>query len=144
MNVGEDIACMAPCVFHAQSIYIMEDCLYYYRQNPTSMTKNKNVFLWDGPEIRGRHLEKHMDMNYGNIQQQVYRSVTHALFTVVKSQFNRTDVVYDEIKKDINKQLDRSYYKTAINNCRFRGYKALMMKYSLKYRWFKLLRWSSM
>ena len=44
VNIGEDHACVKPCVYKAQSLYILEDCLYYYRQTGTSMTKSKKAF----------------------------------------------------------------------------------------------------
>lgn len=134
INIGEDIACMAPCVFSAESLYIMEDSLYYYRQNPFSMTKSGKVYSWEGPQIRGNHIEKTIDLSYGNMEKQLYRFVTHCLFTVVKSQFNRKNISLIEIKRDIIKNLNRPYYHEAINRCRFKGFKANMMKYSLKYR----------
>lgn len=134
VNIGEDVACMAPCIFHSKSIYIMDECLYYYRQNPTSMTKGGKVYAWDGPEIRGKHLERQIDMDFGNMRQQVYRSVTHALFNVAKSQFNRTDLKPSEIKRDIRKHMQIPYYNEAIRKSRFCGFKANMMKYSLQFR----------
>ena len=140
VNVGEDIACMAPCVYHADSIYIMEDCFYHYRQNPYSMTKNKKAFSWDGPELRGHHLEKHLIPRDENIQQQIYRATVHALFTTTKSQFNRNDVSIDEIKQDIRSKLEYPYYMEAIKKSRFKGLAANLMKYSLQWRWLSLIR----
>ena len=139
VNVGEDIACMAPCIFHARSLYIMRDCLYYYRQNSQSMTKSGKVYSWEGPEIRGRHLEKQIDMNFANMRQQVYRSVVHSLFNVVKSQFNRKDCDLKEIKFDIRSNLQNPYYREAINNSKFKGLCANLMKYSLKYKMLLLI-----
>lgn len=140
VNVGEDAACMAPCIFHAESLYIMEDCLYYYRQNPTSMTKSGKVFAWDGPEIRGRHLEKQIDMDFGNMREQLYRSITHSLFTVVKSQFNRRDTDISRINIEIREQLSNSYYSDAIEKSTFKGIKANVMKCTMKYRLLFLIR----
>lgn len=140
LSMGEDSACVAPCIFHAQSLYVMEDCLYYYRQNPESITKSRKVLGWDGPGIRGRHLEEHMDMGFGDLRQQVKRGVTHSLFSVVKSQFNRTDAGSGEIKKDIREHLRDPYYSEAINESSFKGLKANLMKYSLKYRWLWMIK----
>ena len=134
ITIGEDCACMAPCLLEAQSIFIMEECMYHYRQNPKSMTKNRSVYNWEGPELRGQHLEQKLDISKFNLQQQIYRLITHALFTVVKSQFNDTEKSNSEIKKEIRKKLESNYYKTAVKCCRFRGFKANLMKYSLQYK----------
>lgn len=134
INIGEDGACMGPCIFYSNSLFISYECLYNYRQNPESMTGRGKVFLWDGPEIRGKHLESVLDLAYGNVQDQINRGVVHALFNVVKSQFNRDDVSKKEIRRDIRIQLNRDYYVKAINESHFKGVKANVMRALLKYR----------
>lgn len=134
VNVGEDQACMCPCIYHANSMYIMDDCLYYYRQNPSSMTKSGKVYDWNGPEIRGRHLERLLVPRDDEMQNQIYRSITHSLFNIVTSQFNRTDTKTSEIIKDIKKHLDNPYYQNAINQSDFSGVLANLMRFALKWR----------
>jgi glycosyltransferase involved in cell wall biosynthesis len=41
LTIGEDLACVFPCLLHAESIYIMRDCLYHYRQTLSSMVHTK-------------------------------------------------------------------------------------------------------
>ena len=40
ITMGEDAACVYPCLLHADSIYIIHECFYHYRQTPTSMIKS--------------------------------------------------------------------------------------------------------
>lgn len=37
--MGEDAVCVYPCLLHVESIYILEECLYHYRQTASSMIK---------------------------------------------------------------------------------------------------------
>ena len=37
--MGEDAACTYPCLLNAESIYVMQECLYHYRQTPASMVR---------------------------------------------------------------------------------------------------------
>jgi glycosyltransferase involved in cell wall biosynthesis len=37
--MGEDAACAYPCLLNVQSIYILHECLYHYRQTTSSMVK---------------------------------------------------------------------------------------------------------
>ncbi len=37
--MGEDAACVYPCLLNAGSIYIMNECFYHYRQTTSSMVK---------------------------------------------------------------------------------------------------------
>jgi len=39
LTMGEDAACTYPALLNANSIYIMNECLYHYRQTGTSMVK---------------------------------------------------------------------------------------------------------
>ncbi|WP_239391169.1 glycosyltransferase family 2 protein [Cloacibacillus sp. An23] len=121
VSVGEDHACVKPCIYRAQSLYILPDCLYNYRQNMTSMTKNKKPFDWNGPRIIGQHFERQIDMNQYDFQSQVYRNVVHNLFNVCVSQFNRDDK-YTIIALDIRKQISSPYYRHAIIKSSFKRY----------------------
>lgn len=44
IEIGEDAACVYPCCIHANSIYIMRECLYHYRQTIGSMVKRIEDF----------------------------------------------------------------------------------------------------
>lgn len=133
ISVGEDIVCVAPCVFRSNSIYIAEECLYHYRQNPVSMTKAKKPMNWDDPEIRGTFLQSQIDVRYGDFEMQINRYVTHAVFNVAKSQFNK-ESSYRTIKKEIRNELNRPYYKHAIYESHFIGLRPNIMRIILKYR----------
>lgn len=37
--MGEDAACTYPCLLNAESVYVMQECLYHYRQRASSMVK---------------------------------------------------------------------------------------------------------
>ena len=39
LTMGEDAACVYPCLLQADSIYILHECLYHYRQTNSSMVK---------------------------------------------------------------------------------------------------------
>ncbi len=39
LMMGEDAACAWPCLLNADSIYVMHECLYHYRQTTSSMVK---------------------------------------------------------------------------------------------------------
>lgn len=41
LTMGEDAVCTYPALLHAESICILDECLYHYRQNPASMVRQK-------------------------------------------------------------------------------------------------------
>ncbi len=139
VNIGEDHACTKPCIYRSESMYVLEECLYNYRQNPVSMTKNHKAFSWEAPEIIGRHFEATIDMSERDFQAQVYRSVVHNLFNVAVSQFNRKEK-YGVIKKDILKNIQAPYYRNATISCQYVGnWKGELAKFALKYKSIRLM-----
>lgn len=118
VKIGEDSACVKPCIYRANKLMILPDCTYYYRQIQSSMTKNKKPFDWDVPEIIARHFEQTIPMGKSDFQQQVYRNCVHNLFNVVLSQFYQNKS-YKQIKDEIKHEIERPYYKNAINQARF-------------------------
>lgn len=40
VTMGDDAACTWPCLLNADSIYVMHECLYHYRQSVSSMVKH--------------------------------------------------------------------------------------------------------
>lgn len=46
LTMGEDAACVYPTILNANSIYIMHECLYHYRQSSLSMVKQaSDIYL---------------------------------------------------------------------------------------------------
>lgn len=134
IKIGEDQACVKPIIYNSNSIYILDENLYYYRQNPTSMTKKPSPFEWSDPKLLGRHLESRLPLDSFDFKDQIDRLVVHNLFNVASSQFYKNKS-YNEIKKDINKNIKDKYYKDIIDRCKFsfatKGFFALS---TLKYR----------
>lgn len=50
--MGEDAACTYPCLLSAESIYVMRECLYHYRQTSSSMVKRIQDFDKEREQFR--------------------------------------------------------------------------------------------
>lgn len=137
--IGEDAACIKACVFHSKSLYIINEPLYYYRYNPTSLTKSRKVFRWDGPKIKGMYLEKFIDIEVADFKEQLCRSVVHSLFNVAVSQFNKMDA-YKNISVDIISNICDDYYAEAIKNSTYKCIKGKLSLYALKYKLIILMK----
>lgn len=132
IRIGEDAAVIKPCIYEANSLYIIKKPLYYYRYNPSSATKSKKAFDLQEPKLRGQHFEKTIDLDKFDFRDQNYRMVVHALFNAAESQFNRKEK-YTVIAKEIKEVLKDEYYQTAIKNCCFIGKKGKLALFALKY-----------
>ncbi len=135
IEIGEDLACMKSIIFNANSLYEMNDVFYFYRRNILSATMSHKVFLWNGPELIGKHIESKININSFDMKEQLNRVITHQLFLVVKSQFNRKER-YIDIRRDIISNLKNEYYKQAINNCKYsyRNIKGNLALWALRHR----------
>lgn len=50
--MGEDAACAYPALLHANSIYVMQECLYHYRQTTSSMVKRLQDYEKEREQFR--------------------------------------------------------------------------------------------
>jgi glycosyltransferase involved in cell wall biosynthesis len=136
IKIGEDGACTIPYVYHAESLYITDAVTYYYRQNPSSMTKVKKAFSWSGPELIHKHIQNQVTIDEWNFREQLYRKTAHELFTVVVTQFNRNES-YNTVVKDIKKNLKSEIYAESIKKAKFKSLNGKMAVFAMKYGiWF--------
>lgn len=134
IKIGEDICVTKPFIAKACSMYVMQECLYYYRMNPDSMTKEKKPFNLDNYRWRYNHLEARMDTSVFDLHRQICRSTAHGLFNALVSQFYRKENVR-KIRKDVLLALDEKIYKECIKQAKFKGpFIAKLMMLALKYR----------
>lgn len=119
ITIGEDVACIIPCILNANSMFILDKSLYYYRRNNNSITKVRKPFSWDLPELIEVHLRNRIDTSDTDIQQQIIRRTAHAMMSLVITQFYREEK-YSIIKKEIIKELRRPIYWHALKESRFK------------------------
>ncbi|MDD3139527.1 MAG: glycosyltransferase family 2 protein [Lachnospiraceae bacterium] len=142
IKIGEDVACTIPCMIRAESIYILDKALYYYRRNNISMTKIKKPISWDGPELIELHLRKRIKSKNCDFQNQISRRTVQSLINVVKTQFYSQDK-YIKIARNIKTQLNRTIYANAIEESHFEGMSAtgvfhLFLKHSIFFPFYLL------
>lgn len=138
--IGEDMACTIPCIYHANTLYILDECLYYYRYNEASVTKDRKPFPWGCAKAIARHLEEKIDLTDADLQMQVARYVVHMLFITAVSQYHQ-DTSTAVIKKTIRSNFEDNFYREMIKKCRFRyGTKGWFAQIAVKYRLYSLMR----
>lgn len=143
LSIGEDCAVTIPCIYHADSLYVLSDCLYYYRINDSSLTRKKKPFSWEGPKLIADVVSKGVDLTEFDFKAQLDRKLCHEIFLVAVSSFWKDDK-YRNIKKDVKANLNRELYKNAIKNSKFSGSsRAKLMRLALKWRMLFLLRYYS-
>lgn len=139
IKIGEDGACVIPIVYNAQSLYVMAECGYFYRQNPTSMTKEHKAFDLQGPKMIYQHLLTNINVKEYDFRSQLCMKTTHELFLAVVSQFNRNDK-YNVIKSDIKQCLNDPVYRCVISETTFKGIKGRIATWVMKYRFYHVMK----
>lgn len=141
IKIAEDACVVIPCVYKAQNMYVLEDCLYNYRYNPSSMTKKKTVFNLEEPKLIATHFEKHIDLKQDWFKQQIYKSTVHRLFNRCVSQFYQ-EKNYREICSILDNCLDDCFYKDCINKSKIslvHSLKNWLVRQALKRRMYRLM-----
>ena len=137
--IGEDITCIVPCIYNCNDLYVKGESTYYYRYNPTSLTKNKKAFDMNGPKMRYQMIESQVNEISADFRAQIYRATVHSLFNTVISQFHRNEKS-KVIKSDIKQVLQDDYYKNALENSKFSKFEFRLMKFALKHRLYFLMK----
>lgn len=132
ISMGEDGACTIPIVLNVDSMYIIDECLYYYRESQSSMTHIKKAVPWDNYYSVTKHLTDIISASSRDMQQQLDRRIAHSFFTVAKSQFNQ-NIPFGTIKREILDKMSDPITKKAIENCMFSyTLKAQLIQFTLK------------
>lgn len=135
IKIGEDESVTFPCVYNANSVYILKECLYYYRQNESSMTKTrKQGYPWLDLELRVEQHKRLFPLNEYDFQAQLNRLIVHELFTIAKSHL-RSQKTYKEAKKEIVAQFSQAEFQEAIENCFYRNnFKEKLAAFAVKHK----------
>lgn len=137
IKIGEDAAVIKPLLTKCNSLYVMDDCLYFYRYNPSSMTKNK-VFDLSFPSLLFEHLKRCINTDSFDFHSQVKRWICKELYTAIISQFN-SDESFFSIRKKILLVLNDDIYKEILHNTRFEDKKNRIQCFLLKNKYILFL-----
>lgn len=131
-KIGEDGCVSIPCIYLANSLSIINDASYVYRHNDDSMTSIKSVLKEEYPKLVYKEYIKYVDKDVFN--DQLNRFVTHQVFSLILSEFNRNES-YKDIKKRILNILNDDFYNKCIKEAKFsNNLKASFMHFILRYK----------
>lgn len=135
ITMGEDGCISYPCIVESKSIFTICEPLYFYRQNPLSMTKHPKKYIsWDNALARINHLQIVLPLEHFNLKLQISSNAAHAIFNVVSSHLKSTSI-YRE-KKKFKKILEREdvsiWLKNAIlSSDKKNSFLAIVLKHRL-------------
>lgn len=139
ISMGEDSACTYPLISNCNSMSIMEDCLYYYRQIPTSMTKALKPLDWDNYDKVFSIYEREIDLDKYGFRKQIHRLRTHNLFNICKSQFYSNECYINVVEKIKMRFSEHPEYDKAIRDSDFISLKMRFARFVLLHKIYPLI-----
>lgn len=139
ISMGEDGACTYPLICNANSMVVMSECLHYYRQIETSMTKVKKPLKWDNYDKVYSTYENCLPLEKYGLKDQICRSRTHNLFNISMSQFYSGCNFKKSVSLIENQFKENPVYDEYIDNAKYSSVKMKICRFVLKYRLYLLL-----
>ncbi|MBQ2840384.1 MAG: glycosyltransferase family 2 protein [Oscillospiraceae bacterium] len=140
ITIGEDESVVFPMLYSIKSLVVIDKCLYYYRYNPFSMTKNrKKEWSTEGLLARVKLFEESFDLEKYNLDAQFTAYVSHATINQCLSYFkaNSYKGAKSKTKNLLNNELINKYI---IKKVRITNKKEKIAKFALKYRLYFLIK----
>lgn len=133
--LSEDAVCSYPLISQADSLYIIEDCLYNYRKRPESITNSSSPYRWNNPFLVKEMLLRTVHKSF-DFREQIYWRMMNSLWTVTASQFHGqySDA---EIENEIRTKLRSEQFSNNIREFPItssRSLKELVIYISLRYQ----------
>lgn len=138
--LGEDESVIIPMLYSLQAMYILPHCLYYYRYNSTSMTKNRRKeWSTEGLLARVKLFEESFDLTKYNLNNQLIAYVAHATINQCLSYFkvNSYKVAKDKTKNLLDNGLIDKYIR---KNVSISNKKECLAKFALKHRLYFMIK----
>lgn len=140
ITIGEDLVVTIPCVANAENLVIVDDVLYFYRNNMASMTKQNSPYDINYPLLIHNSLIGSINISESDFEAQLSRLDVRNIFNSFYSQFY-SNKKYCDIVKILKKRLNIDVYNDAITRCKFGSSFILnFMKFTIKYRLFLLIK----
>lgn len=115
ITYGEDALCSYACMLDAESICMIDQGLYYYRENLQSVCNVYNKDMFSKLILLGTELERQFSERNSDLQSQVFGYLArHSLECIRNELLYHTDVVFKEKKHRINRFVDDPLLKKAL------------------------------
>ena len=115
ITYGEDALCSYACMLDAETIHVIGQGLYYYRENLQSVCNVYNKEMFSKLILLGAELERQFKERNSNMQSQVYGYLArHSLECIRNELLYHTGVTFGEKKNRINRFIDEPLLTKAL------------------------------
>ena len=109
ITYGEDALCSYACILDAERIYLTDQRLYYYRENPKSVSNVYNKQMFATLSALGEEMERLFTERNHDLQSQVYGYLARNSLECIRNELlYHTGAVLKEKKNRINRFVEDS------------------------------------
>ena len=102
ITYGEDALCSYACILDAERIHVMGQQLYYYRENPDSVSNVYNKQMFSALRTLGSEMVRLFEARNCNLQSQIYGYLARLSLEGIRNELlYHTGVTFREKKKKI-------------------------------------------
>ncbi|MCH5165998.1 MAG: glycosyltransferase family 2 protein [Clostridiales bacterium] len=139
IKIGEDSVCIRSCIFMAQSMFVIDGCLYNYRTNPQSAIMSAKPRNWDEAKLIGNSYKRFIDLSQFDFEAQFCRNITHKFFNICLSHLGGNEP-YKMVRKEIKRQLKDDFYRQCIKQAKYYCRQGKFMVFALKHKFVWLIK----
>ena len=115
ITYGEDALCSYACILNAERICVTDQQLYFYRDNPESVSNVYNKQMFAALSTLGREMERLFIAQNCDMRSQIYGYLArHSLECIRNELLYHTGVAFKEKKNRINRFLDDPLLKKSL------------------------------
>ena len=134
LKYSEDLCSVVIGLHRCESLYILNKCFYFYRNNPNSVVNKKNGKPWNTIHLIDKTLLKVIDISTLDYKNQIYRRLCMEIFFLIQSHL-RSEERYRTVAKEVRQYLQLQYIQDIICKCHFtNSVKWTIVKYLLRYK----------
>lgn len=140
ISMGEDGAITYLCILNANEIFLIDKCMYYYRLNMSSLTKQpKKIISWENVRLRIARFEEYLPFQKYELYDQFSEYVAHAAFNAAITHLKNESygIAKQGILSFVQEEKNRKYIKNAFKS---KDKKNKLAAFALYYKMIALLK----
>jgi len=98
VSLGEDNSYVFPCIYNADSMYVLKKSLYYYRKNEDSIVHKYNSKRFKNTKILFEYMKKTLDLSNDSIKRQFNAFKVYWLFIAIQHEMSSEKKLWSKIR----------------------------------------------
>ena len=98
ISLGEDNSYVFPCIYNADSMYVLKKILYYYRKNENSIVHKYNSKRFENTKILFEYMENSLDLSNESVKRQFNAFKAYWLYIAIQHEMSSEKKLWPKIR----------------------------------------------